>query len=95
MGYYQYYEFQGSDRRLNEADKQRLRNVSSRAEITSTSFAVQYDYGDFKGDEKEVLSRWFDMHLYLAAGGTRRLMIRLLARFARRATVERIFNCCL
>ena len=94
MSYYQYYEFQASDRRLNEADKQRLRNVSSRAEITSTSFAVQYDYGDFKGDEKEFLARWFDMHLYVAAGGTRRLMIRLPARFARRAAVERIINCC-
>ncbi|MDE0696534.1 MAG: hypothetical protein OXH76_11970 [Boseongicola sp.] len=94
MSYYQYYEFQASDRRLSEADKQRLRNVSSRAEITSTSFAVQYDYGDFKGDEKEFLSRWFDMHVYVAAGGTRRLMIRLPARFAKRATVERIIDCC-
>ena len=68
MSYYQYYEFRTTDRLLSEADKQRLRNVSSRAEITSTSFAVQYDYGDFKGDEKEFLARWFDMHLYLAAG---------------------------
>ncbi|MYA86879.1 MAG: hypothetical protein F4X97_00240 [Boseongicola sp. SB0662_bin_57] len=94
MSYYQYHEFQTTDRRLSEADKQRLRNVSSRAEITSTSFAVQYDYGDFKGNQKEFLARWFDLHLYVAAGGTRRLMIRLPARFARRATVERIINCC-
>lgn len=94
MSYYQYYEFRTTDRLLSVADKQRLRNVSSRAEITSTSFAVQYDYGDFKGDEKEFLARWFDMHLYLAAGGTRRLMIRLPARFAKRTAVERIINCC-
>ncbi len=94
MSYYQYHEFRTTDRLLSEADKKRLRAVSSRAEITSTSFAVRYDYGDFKGDEKEFLTRWFDMHLYTAAGGTRRLMIRLPARFAKRTTFERIINCC-
>ena len=94
MSYYQYHEFRATDRLLSEADRKALRGVSSRAEITSTSFAVHYDYGDFKGDEKEFLRRWFDMHLYLATGGTRRLMIRLPARFARRGTVERIIGCC-
>ncbi len=59
MSYYQYHEFQAMDRLLSEADRQTLRKVSSRAEITSRSFAVQYDYGDFKGDEKEFLARWF------------------------------------
>ena len=94
MSYYQYYEFRAMDRLLSDADRDALRKVSSRAEITSTGFATHYHYGDFKGDEKEFLTRWFDMHLYLAAGGTRRLMIRLPARFAKRKTVERIVGCC-
>ena len=94
ISYYQYHEFKATDRLLSEADRQSLRDVSSRAEITSTSFAVRYDYGDFRGDEKEFLARWFDLHLYLAAGGTRRLMIRLPAGFARRTAFERIISDC-
>ena len=94
MSYYQYYEFRAMDRLLSEADRNALRSLSSRAEITSTGFAVHYNYGDFKGNAKELLTSWFDMHLYLAAGGTRRLMIRLPARFAKRTTVERISGCC-
>ncbi len=94
MSYYQYYEFHAMDRVLSEADRNALRQVSSRAEITSTRFAVHYDYGDLKGDPKEFLKRWFDVHLYLAAGGSRRLMIRLPSRFAKRTTFERIASVC-
>jgi len=94
MSYYQYYEFQAMDRVLGETDIKRLRNVSSRAEITPTSFATHYHYGDFKGDTKEFLQRWFDIHLYLAVGGTRRLMIKLPARFAKRETAERMIDQC-
>ncbi len=94
MSYYQYYEFQVMDRLLSETDMKTLRNVSSRAEITATGFATHYHYGDFKGDTKEFLERWFDIHLYLAVGGTRRLMIKLPARFAKRVTVERMIDRC-
>ncbi|PDS77143.1 hypothetical protein [Rhizobium sp. L43] len=76
MSEYQYYEFQAIDRPLNEADRQSLRDLSTRARITSTSFTNSYEWGDFKGDPAHLMERWFDMHLYLANWGTRRLMIR-------------------
>jgi hypothetical protein len=77
MSEYQYYEFQAIDRPLGEADRQALRAFSSRAQITATSFTNHYEWGDFKGDPKKLMDRYFDLHLYLANWGTRRLMIRL------------------
>ena len=54
MSEYQYYEFQSVDRTLGEADRRALRDLSSRARITATSFTNSYDWGDFRG---KVLSR--------------------------------------
>ncbi|EJB02608.1 hypothetical protein Rleg9DRAFT_1412 [Rhizobium leguminosarum bv. trifolii WSM597] len=76
MSEYQYYEFQAIDRPLNDADRRALRDLSTRARITSTSFTNSYEWGDFKGEPADLMERWFDMHLYLANWGTRRLMIR-------------------
>lgn len=77
MSEYQYYEFQAIDRPLGEADREALRALSSRARITATSFTNHYDWGDFKGDPKKLMESCFDLHLYLANWGARRLMIRL------------------
>jgi hypothetical protein len=74
---YQYYEFQAVDRPLDEMDRQALRAISTRARITATSFTNSYEWGDLKSDPADFMKRWFDLHLYLANWGTRRLMIRL------------------
>ncbi|MBB2794757.1 UNVERIFIED_ORG: hypothetical protein GGD58_003639 [Rhizobium pisi] len=88
MSEYQYYEFQAIDRPLGEADRQALRSLSTRARITSTSFTNSYEWGDFKGDPAELMECWFDMHLYLANWGTRRLMIRFPKRLIDRQRVD-------
>ena len=77
MSEYQYFEFQAIDRPLGEADKEALRELSSRAQITSTKFTNEYHWGDFSGKPRELMERWFDLHLYHANWGTRRIMIRL------------------
>ena len=77
MSEYQYYEFQTIDGLLSESDRQALRGLSTRARITATSFANAYEWGDFKGDPAKLMERWFELHLYLANWGSRRLMIRL------------------
>ena len=74
---YQYYEFQAIDRPLDRAAQQALRLISSRARITAMSFTNHYEWGDFKGDPRKFMERWFDVHVYLANWGTRRLMIRV------------------
>ena len=77
MSEYQYYEFQAVDRPLDETDRKALRALSTRARITATSFTNSYEWGDFKGNSAALMDRMFDLHLYWANWGTRRLMIRL------------------
>jgi hypothetical protein len=88
MSEYQYYEFQAIDCPLTEADRQALRDLSTRARITATSFTNSYEWGDFKGDPAKLMERWFDLHLYMANWGSRCLMIRLPARLIDRDRLD-------
>ncbi|MFV2020340.1 hypothetical protein [Micromonospora sp. LOL_023] len=77
MSEYQYYEFLAIDRPLDGKQMDELREMSTRAEITHTSFTNTYDWGDFKGDPLAMVEEYFDAHLYLANWGTRQLVLRL------------------
>jgi hypothetical protein len=88
MSEYQYYEFQAIDRSLDRAAQDALRSISSRARITATSFTNHYEWGDFKGDPRKFMERWFDLHLYLANWNTRRLMIRVPKAFVNQADLD-------
>jgi len=92
MSEYQYYEFQAVDRPLSDVDQSALRKLSTRARITARSFTNSYDWGDFRGDPMELMRRWFDLHLYLANWGTRRLMMRLPTRLVRPQAFDRILS---
>jgi hypothetical protein len=77
MSEYQYYEFQAVDRPLTTGEQQELRALSTRAQITSTSFVNSYEWGDFKGSPSRLIERMFDLHLYLSNWATRRFFLRL------------------
>jgi hypothetical protein len=74
---YQYYEFTAVDRPLTTHEQSELRSLSTRADITASSFLNTYEWGNFKGDPRKLMERYFDAHLYLANWGTRELMLRL------------------
>ncbi len=80
MSEYQYYEFQAIDRPLTSKEMGELRDYSSRARITATSFVNDYSYGSFKGDEDAWMVQYFDAFLYLANWGTHVLKLRLPSR---------------
>ncbi|MBA9002761.1 hypothetical protein [Thermomonospora cellulosilytica] len=77
MSEYQYYEFCAVDRPLGERERSELRVLSTRARITATSFVNEYHWGDFRGDPRAMMERYFDAFLYLADWGTRQLMFRV------------------
>jgi hypothetical protein len=77
MSEYQYYEFLAVDRPLTAAEQAEVRQLSTRARITATSFTNEYEWGDFKGSPDELMERYYDAHLYLANWGTHRIMLRL------------------
>ncbi|WP_406695274.1 hypothetical protein V5E97_30010 [Singulisphaera sp. Ch08] len=77
MSEYQYYEFRAIDQPLNEEEMDKLRAISSRAEITATSFTNTYNYGDFRGDPEALVERYFDAFVHVTNWGTHQLMFRL------------------
>ena len=77
MSEYQYYEFQAIDKPLTAKEREALRCLSSRAQITSTSFTNTYHWGDFSGKPRAMMEEFFDAFLYLANWGTHWFMLRL------------------
>jgi hypothetical protein len=77
MSEYQYYEFLALDRPLTSKQREELRQLSTRAEITATRFTNEYHWGSFRGDPEKMMADYFDAFLYLANWGTRHLMFRI------------------
>ncbi|MCY2993155.1 MAG: hypothetical protein NTY19_35520 [Planctomycetota bacterium] len=88
MSEYQYYEFRTVDRSLTAGEIAELEKLSSRAEVTATSFTNTYSYGDFRGDPDRLMERYFDVFVYVANWGTRHFMVRLPVRGVDLPTVE-------
>jgi hypothetical protein len=76
MSEYQYYEFLAIDRPLTGAEQEQVRALSTRARITATSFTNEYHWGNFRGDPRRMVERFYDAHLYLANWGTHQIMLR-------------------
>jgi hypothetical protein len=89
MSEYQYYEFRAVDRPLSRTEQGELRAISTRARITAAGFVNHYEWGDFKGNPDRLMERYFDLFLYLANWGTRRLSIRLPKRLLAAAVLKR------
>ena len=56
-----------------------LRAVSTRADITSTRFWNEYQWGNLKADPLELMAQYFDPHLHYAHWGAHRLCLRVPA----------------
>lgn len=79
MSEYQYVHFMAIDRPLDDKQLEFMQRQSSRAEITRWSFTNEYNFGDFRGNAREMLRHGYDVHLHYANFGIRKLMIRLPA----------------
>lgn len=77
MSEHQSYEFLALDRALSASEQSELRALSTRAEITSTSFSNEYQWGSFKGEPLEMMRRYFDVHVYWTNWGEGHLMVRV------------------
>jgi hypothetical protein len=76
MSEYQYYEFQTIDRLLTPKEQDEIRKLSSRVQLNSTQATFLYNYGDFRGNPKQVLEKYFDVMFYIANWGTWQLIFR-------------------
>ncbi|MEL6114667.1 hypothetical protein P0Y67_05595 [Photobacterium sp. SP02] len=69
MSEYQSYRFERLDGVLDSKQRQALRQISSRAEITATSFQVYYHYSGLKAETADVVLNYFDIGFYYADWG--------------------------
>jgi hypothetical protein len=76
MSEYQFYEFQAIDRPLSQEDQVYVQGLSSRVNLSDTKAQFTYSYGAFRGDPEKLLDRCFDIFVYVASFGVRKLMIR-------------------
>lgn len=77
MSEYQYYEFAAIDRPLTRAEMAQLRAVSTRADITPSSFTNHYEWGGLKADPADWMRRYFDAFVYTANWCSCRLALRV------------------
>ena len=70
MSEYQYYEFRAIENPLTDRQVGELRKLSTRAEITPTSFTNEYQWGNFRGNPRKMMEKYFDAFLYYANWGT-------------------------
>ena len=77
MSEYLYYEFRAVDRPLTHREIRELRALSTRAEITPTSFVNSYEWGDFKGDPDILMDKYFDAFVHTAHSFSFQFVLRL------------------
>lgn len=88
MSEYQYYEFQAIDRHLTQEERAAICELSSRVKPTATTASFNYSYGNFRGEPKQVLARYFDIMYYITNWGTQQLMFRFPTSLINRETIE-------
>lgn len=77
MSEYQYYRFELEEGLLSVNQKNQLRQISSRAEISASHFSVIYNYGDLKASPDELMANYFDIGFYFANWGSADSYIKL------------------
>lgn len=92
MSEYEFYEFRSVDRPLTSDEMDQLGELSSRANVTPSSFVVEYNYSSFRGKPEQLMERYFDAFVYVANWGTRRLMLRLPTRAVDLPAIEEYAN---
>jgi hypothetical protein len=88
MSEYQYYEFAAIDRPLTAAEMAQLRKVSTRGQISASSFVNHYEWGGLKADPADWMRRYFDAFVYTANWCSCRLALRLPLATFRKAELK-------
>ena len=76
MSEYQYYEFCKINAPLTSDARKEMYSLSSRANVTTHGAFYIYNYGDFRGNPKELLLKYFDVFFYISNFGCIRLMFK-------------------
>lgn len=76
MSEYQYYEFCKLNKPLSKECRDEMKALSKRAKVGTHNAQYTYSYGDFRGDELELLVKYFDVFFYISNFGDLQLTFR-------------------
>ncbi len=76
MSEYQYYEFCKIDAPLTSDVRKEMYSLSSRANVTTHGASYVYNYGDFRGNPRELLLKYFDVFFYISNWGSIKLVFK-------------------
>jgi len=76
MSEYQYYEFCSVRSPLSAQARKEMYSLSSRAKVSTHGATYVYNYGNFRGNAKQLLLKYFDVFFYIANWGTVELMFK-------------------
>ncbi len=92
MSEYQYYGFRSIETPLSQQQRKTLREISSRAHITSSSFTNTYNYGDLKAEPLTMMSDFFDVGLYMSSWGQITLFIKISRSLLSEDTLSKFYH---
>jgi hypothetical protein len=73
MSEYQYYEFCNLKAPLTKEARNEMHALSTRAKVSTHGASYVYNYGNFKGNPKELLLKHFDVFFYISNWGSLQL----------------------
>lgn len=79
MSEYQYYDFYAIDKALSPAQRKKIETYSSRSSPSARRATFVYNYSNFRYEPAAVLYDFFDIAIYVANWGSRRLLMKFPA----------------
>lgn len=76
MSEYQYYDFCSINKPLSAEARKEMRSLSSRAQVGTHTASYVYNYGDFRGNPKQLVLKYFDVFFYISNFGTLELLFK-------------------
>jgi len=80
MSGFEYYDFRAVDRQLTPQEMEEIRNLSSRSRVSRNRAIFTYNFGSFRGNSEDLLSKYFDAFLYVSNYGSKELSFRFPTR---------------
>ncbi|MFT4927267.1 MAG: hypothetical protein ACI8WB_003373 [Phenylobacterium sp.] len=77
MSEYQYYQFKIIDQVLNQQQQTQLRDLSPQAKISANDLVHLCDYGEVAVSPVQLMTDYFDAHVYTASWGGAVLMLKI------------------
>ncbi len=98
MSEYQYYEFCTINTPLTSEIRKEMYSLSSRAKVNTHGASYVYNHGNFRGNRKKLLLKYFDVFFYISNIGSIQLLFKysnreVYANELKKYCINQVINC--